>query len=122
MFCCPFFYLNHIQGVVIMAKVKSKVNLVEIDGAAAASMAQVAQQFLGQPVAVLCARYNYRGILSHVGEDCLVLAQARAVETSGASSQETPNTEDPIGSSVIISLGAVEIIYQPRWCFAPLDA
>ena len=105
-----------------MAKVKNKVALVNIDGSLAGNMASIAQQFLGQPVAVLCARYNYRGILSHVADDCLVLAHARAVETSGASSQEQPTTEAPIGSSVVISLGAVEIIYQPRWCFAPLDA
>lgn len=105
-----------------MAKVKSKVSLVEIDGAAAASMAQVAQQFLGQPVAVLCARYNYRGILSHVGEDCLRSRRRVRLKPLALLARRPPNTEDPIGSSVIISLGAVEIIYQPRWCFAPLDA
>ena len=48
-------------------------------------------------------------------------AQARAVESSGASSQERPSNEDVIGSSIVISLNAIEIIYQPNWCFAPLD-
>jgi hypothetical protein len=106
-----------------MAKAKNKVdNIVNIDNSVASNMSQIASQFLGQPVAILCARYNYRGILSHVGEDCVVLAQARAVETSGSASQETPTTEDPVGSSIVISMGAIEIIYQPRWCFAPLDA
>lgn len=104
-----------------MAKV-NKATLVNIDSATAAGMAEIAAQFLGQHIAVLCARYNYRGILSHVGTDCIVLAQARAVETSGASNQEMPSTEDPIGSSIVISLGAIEILYQPQWCFAPLDA
>ena len=78
-------------------------------------------QFVGQPIAILCARFNYRGILSAVGEDHVVLAQARAVESSGASNQERPSNEDPIGSSVIISLNAVELCYFPRWAYAPLD-
>ena len=52
---------------------------------------------------------------------CVVLAQARAVESSGASNNERPNSEDPIGSSVVISLNAVELIYQPNWCRFDLD-
>ena len=84
-------------------------------------MKDVLKAYVGQPLAVLCARFNYRGVLSTVGEDFLVLAQARAVESSGASSQDRPSNEDPIGSSVVISLNAVELVYQPNWCFAPLD-
>lgn len=85
------------------------------------NMAGVMREYIGQPVAILCARFNYRGILSKVTDDCAVLAQARAVESSGASSSERPNSEDPIGSSVIISLNAVELIYQPTWVFSSLD-
>ncbi len=59
--------------------------------------------------------------MSMVGDDYLILAQARAVESSGASSSERPNSEDPIGSSVVISLDALELVYQPNWVFAPLD-
>jgi hypothetical protein len=84
-------------------------------------MAEVLREYIGQPVAILCARFNYRGILSKVCDDCVVLAQARAVESSGASNSERPNSEDPIGSSVIISLNAVELVYQPNWANAPLD-
>jgi hypothetical protein len=84
-------------------------------------MKEVLQDYIGQPLAILCARFNYRGILSKVTDDCVVLAQARAVESSGASNQERPSNEDPIGSSVVISLNAVELVYQPRWCMAPLD-
>jgi hypothetical protein len=65
-------------------------------------------QFIGQPVAILCARFNYRGILS-------------AVESSGASSQERPSNEDSIGSSVIISLNAVELVYWPNWAYSSLE-
>jgi len=85
------------------------------------NMAKVMMEYIGQPVAILCARFNYRGILSKVTDDCVILAQARAVESSGASSADRPNSEDPIGSSVIISLNAVELVYQPQWVFASLD-
>jgi hypothetical protein len=100
---------------------KNKFTKVSPEKSTGSSMAVVLQEYIGQPVAVLCARFNYRGILSKVCDDCLVLAQARAVESSGASNSERPNSEDPIGSSVIISLNAVELIYQANWTFAPLD-
>lgn len=96
---------------------KVKVNITS----EATSMADVFQEYIGQPVAILCARYNYRGILSKVLPDCVVLAQARAVESSGPSNSDRPATEDPIGSSVVISLNAVEILYQPNWVYADLD-
>jgi hypothetical protein len=85
------------------------------------NMASILKDYLGQPLAVLCARFNYRGILSKVTDDCLILAKARAVESSGASNSESPNSEDVIGSSVVISLNAVELIYQPQWAYFSLD-
>lgn len=108
----------------------SEVNLMETsksfsrvlpENSCGENMASMLKEYIGQPVAILCARFNYRGILSKVTEDSVVLAQARAVESSGASNSERPNSEDPIGSSVIISLNAVELIFQPQWVFADLD-
>lgn len=81
----------------------------------------VAKQFIGQPVALLCARYQYRGILSEVNDECLILANARAVENSGENARQLPVAEDPINSSVVIKNDAVEILYQPNWCFAELE-
>ena len=104
-----------------MAKSKPTFDRVEIDKTHAETIGDAMKAYIGQPVAILCARFNYRGILSRVGKDYCILAQARAVESSGASSQERPSNEDPIGSSVIISLNAVELIYQPAWAFANLD-
>jgi hypothetical protein len=104
-----------------MAKKTVARELVAVEKTKATVMKDALNMYIGQPLAVLCARFNYRGILSTVGDDFLVLAQARAVESSGASSQERPSNEDSIGSSVIISLNAVELIYQPNWCFASLD-
>jgi hypothetical protein len=104
-----------------MAKKTVARELVAVEKTKATVMKDALNMYIGQPLAVLCARFNYRGILSTVGDDFLVLAQARAVESSGASSQERPSNEDPIGSSVIISLNAVELVYQPAWSFASLD-
>jgi len=104
-----------------MAKSKISVDRIAIEKTKAQTMKDALQAYVGQPLAILCARFNYRGILSTVGEDFVVLAQARAVESSGASSQERPSNEDPIGSSVVISLNAVELIYQPNWAFSSLD-
>jgi len=102
-----------------MAKYKSEPTKPEVVGSD--TLRDTLSQFIGQPIAILCARFNYRGILSHVGKDHVVLAQARAVESSGASNQERPSNEDPIGSSVIISLNAVELCYWPNWAFSSLD-
>ena len=99
----------------------SSVERVAVEKTKATIMKDALQMYVGQPLAILCARFNYRGILSTVCEDFVVLAQARAVESSGASSQDRPSNEDPIGSSVVISLNAVELVYQPNWCMAPLD-
>lgn len=104
-----------------MAKKTIKNELVDLEVAKGEELAEILQSYIGQPLAILCARFNYRGILSKVGNNFVVLAQARAVESSGASSQERPSNEDPIGSSVIISINAIELIYQPNWCFAPLE-
>lgn len=101
--------------------VKKSFSRVSPEKSSGENMASMMREYIGQPVAILCARFNYRGILSKVTEDSVVLAQARAVESSGASNSERPNSEDPIGSSVIISLNAVELIFQPAWVFSPLD-
>jgi hypothetical protein len=100
---------------------KKSFNRVSPEKSTGSNMALILQDYIGQPIAVLCARFNYRGILSKVTDDCVVLAQARAVESSGASSSDRPNSEDPIGSSVVISLNAVELIYQPNWVFHTLE-
>jgi hypothetical protein len=74
----------------------------------------------GQKVAVLCARYQYRGILHAAGPNALVLSNTTAIEDSGASNLEKPKVEDVIGSTLIIPSDAIEIVYQPNWAQAPL--
>jgi hypothetical protein len=80
--------------------------------------------YLGQPVAVWCMRYIYRGVVKYVGENFLVLDGSKkcyAVETSGTVTGEKPEVEDLIPSDVIISMLAIEQIIQPSWVAYNLD-
>lgn len=70
---------------------------------------------IGEPLAILCARYWYRGIVSSVGEDYVVLHTVHAVEETGRATGERATTEDAVPSDVIISFGAMEIACLPTW-------
>jgi len=72
---------------------------------------------IGQPVAVLCVRYTYRGIVSSVDDKALVLTNAFAVEQSGPASGARAPQEDPIPSDICVSIGSVELALQPAWCW-----
>jgi len=78
------------------------------------------RKYVGDRLAVICARYAYRGDLSAVGDDYIVIANATSVEDAGTASAKAPRSEDAINSSIMISLDAVELAFQPTWCFAPL--
>lgn len=71
----------------------------------------------GEPIAILCMRYWYRGILAEVEDDFIVLQNALAVEQTGRAAGEQAPTEDPIPSEVIIKTMAIELICWPTWCF-----
>ena len=73
--------------------------------------------YLDLPVAILCARYWYRGMLRVVGSDYIALSNVRAVEVTGPAATATPQTEDPVPSDMYISLNAVEQICQPFWAW-----
>ena len=78
------------------------------------------KRFLGQKVAVLCNRYQYRGILEEVTKDGVLLGNASCVEVSGACELDVPQTEDYVGGDVLVTKRMIELIYQPNWVFAPL--
>jgi hypothetical protein len=84
------------------------------------NFAEVVKDYVGQKCAVMCARYQYRGILSEVNDECLMLANACAVEVSGQSSADKPTTEEAVGATLVIKNDAIEIFYQPNWCNAKL--
>ena len=102
-----------------MAKQKNTPERVDVTGKDmnGKTMGEALQAYIGQPVSIICARFNYCGIVSSVGQDYVILANAHAIEESGPSSGERPVTSDCITSSVVISLAAVVIVMQPRWCF-----
>jgi len=105
-----------------MAKsaVKNRPVQVEVDPASVKDFEGMAENFIGQKIAVLCARYQYRGKLTAVASDCILLANARSVEISGPSNSDTPEREDDIGTTVCIKNDAIELFYQPQWVHAPL--
>jgi len=79
------------------------------------NMSEKLSELTGQPVAFLCARYWYRGMLQEVGDDFVTLTHAYAVESTGPANQASAVTEDPIPSDLTIALGALEQICQPLW-------
>jgi len=81
-----------------------------------------AEKFLNQQVAVLCARWQYRGVLLGIYNDHLILNPSMGVVSSGLSEGEEPEEEHTIVNGVMIKKDAVEIIYRPAWCEAPLEA
>lgn len=78
--------------------------------------------YLDAPIAILCMRYWYRGILSEVGTDYVVLTNARAVEITGRATNTTPQTEDVIPSDVLLKTAVIEIVCWPTWVSAGMDA
>lgn len=75
------------------------------------------EAYLDLPIAVLCARYWYRGMLRIVGTDFIALSNVRAVEVTGPAASAWPQTEDPVPSDMYISLNAVEQVCQPFWAW-----
>ena len=86
------------------------------------SIANHLEQYLGDKIAVICARYQYWGVLSEILDNAIVVADAVAVEQSGACSRDEPQETDPICGSVVIMLDAIEIVFQPNWSKAPLPS
>jgi len=75
-------------------------------------------KFMNQPVAILCPRYTYSGIVSEIIEDYgIVLSNAFAIEQTGAPTNEMPSIYTSIPSDGFIAFEAIEFIFQPVWCF-----
>ena len=95
-----------------MSTVTSKANCLK----------EVCEDYIGQKVACICTRYQYRGILANVAEDCITLSDAVAVEISGPCNAPRASREDPIGGVATIRYEGIEIFYQPHWVHAPLPS
>lgn len=95
-----------------------KAKLGEFD-----STPDLLEEFVGQKVVFIGARFIYWGVLSRVvggRNGCVVLSDAVGVEETGPCNGERPNTVDPIMGSVVVFLDALEIMMQPRWSLADL--
>ena len=75
------------------------------------------KRFLGEPIAVLCCRYWYRGIVAEVLDDSVILSNPYAVEVMGPAAGARVETEDRIPSDICILFQAAEIVMRPAWAF-----
>jgi len=75
-------------------------------------------KYIGEPIAILCMRYWYRGILSKIGDDFIVLNEAKAITETGPASNATPQREDAIPGPLAIKTAVIEIACQPGWAWA----
>lgn len=91
------------------------------DGVVKLALHERLEAYKGQPIAVLCARYWYRGILKEVGKDHVLLTNPRAVEVTGSASQDHPEREDVIPSDLMIRIDFMEIVCQPTWVYFEMD-
>jgi hypothetical protein len=80
-------------------------------------LAERLKQYVGQPIACLCARYWYRGILKEIGEDHIVMINPRAIEVTGPANATTPEREDIIPGDLMIRIDFMEIVCQPSWVY-----
>lgn len=79
------------------------------------------KKYQDEPIAILCCRYWYRGIVSEVHEDGVILSNPRAIEITGVSTAERPSREDIIPSDIFVAFDAVELVARPTWCFADYE-
>lgn len=79
------------------------------------------KRYEGEPISMLCARYWYRGVLSEVGKNYVVLSNPYAIEVTGSSQNEAPEREDALPSDIIIRLEFIEMVTWPTWVGHLLD-
>lgn len=79
------------------------------------------KSLIDQPIAVLAARYWYRGVLAGADETGILIRNPRAVEATGPATGAVPQTEDVIPSDLLIRTEFVECICQPTWCFHEVE-
>lgn len=87
-------------------------------------------KFRGKKITVLCAYFWYRGILSEVTPDCVVLSSPNIILSTGTCSGEKPIDEISIQAQIpeqwtgklVIPITAIEMLARPKFCFAPLEA
>jgi len=74
-------------------------------------------KYVGQPILLVGVRFKYRGIVTEVLDDCVILSNAYVVFQTGALSNEKADTEEAFVSTVSVALGAIESATQLVLCF-----
>jgi len=69
-------------------------------------------QYAQQRVLLICARYQYRGIVTGAGSDWIELSEVAAIEEMGPAGGKAPKQADPIPGKVIIQTAFVEFVGQ----------
>lgn len=86
------------------------------------SASEYYKEFIGQKIAVVCARFSYWGVLAKVYNDAIVIANAVSVEDSGPATSERPRGTDPINRPILINSDAIELFFQPVWSESALPS
>lgn len=73
---------------------------------------------VGQRIAVLCARYWYRGTLAAVNHEAILVTDGYAVEETGSATAAAPVQEDKIPGDFLLRVDFVEFVGQPTWADA----
>ena len=76
---------------------------------------------IGQPVALMCTRYQYHGIVETVEDNFLVLNPVRSILFSGEATREKPQRVEMIHGSVTIPLSSIEMNWEPKWLNDPIE-
>ena len=75
----------------------------------------------GEPIAILCARHWWRGIIADVQDDGVMLADTILVYETGKMDGATPKSDEACGTDTFLSYGAIELFGQFPWCFHGYD-
>lgn len=75
------------------------------------------EKYRGQPIAIMCIRYWYRGIVSEVSDTHVILSNAHAVDRTGASTNEKAAREEALPSDWLVTYQSIESAGFPTWCY-----
>jgi len=76
---------------------------------------------LNEPVGIVCMRYTYRGIVTEVGDDCVILKNAYCIDQNALATDEKPRREELYPADIVIPTETIAHLSQPTWCFYGYD-
>ena len=75
----------------------------------------------GEAIMISCVKFCFRGIVSEVGEDHVILTQSYNVFETGNLTAINPAREEPILGDNCIMYDAIENVFQPVMAFHGYD-